>query len=174
MTSKISFNGKDYASLDDMPPDVRAAYQQIMGIFADKDQDGTPDIFQGGQANVISNSSTTIVYNGQTYSSADDLPPEARQKYEAAMSKLDTNRDGVPDWLAGATSAGARPTNQDEIPEWLREVKPREDAGAAPGVRTPDKVIQPDSSNCWLILVGIVLFLVVVGASLLAVVLLGR
>ena len=44
---KIHFNGKTYNDLAEMPATEREAYDQLMGIFKDEDQDGTPDIFQG-------------------------------------------------------------------------------------------------------------------------------
>ena len=39
----IIFNGQAYNSVDDMPPDARQAYDQAMGMLADKNKDGMPD-----------------------------------------------------------------------------------------------------------------------------------
>lgn len=36
MPSKIVFNGKEYNSVDEMPTDVREAYQKMRGLFEDK------------------------------------------------------------------------------------------------------------------------------------------
>ncbi len=44
---QIHFNGKTYNDLAEMPATEREAYDQLMAIFKDEDQDGTPDIFQG-------------------------------------------------------------------------------------------------------------------------------
>ena len=44
---QIHFNGKTYNDLAEMPATEREAYEQLMTIFKDEDQDGTPDIFQG-------------------------------------------------------------------------------------------------------------------------------
>jgi hypothetical protein len=56
-----------------------------------------------------------IIFNGQTYNSAADMPPDARQAYERAMSMLaDTNKDGMPDdleTLPGAASPNSRVPN---------------------------------------------------------------
>ena len=102
-------NGKSYASLDEMPPEVRQEYEQAMGLLADKDQNGVPDVFEGMmQAGNVNVQTTTItgpaqfIVDGKTYASVDDLPPEARQKYEQALPKLrqvmgDANQNGVPD-----------------------------------------------------------------------------
>jgi hypothetical protein len=47
----------------------------------------------------FSKSFTRITVNGQTYNSLDEMPPDVRQKYEAAMAKLKEDRDGngIPD-----------------------------------------------------------------------------
>jgi hypothetical protein len=114
MSNKIVFNGKEYNSADEMPADVRAAYQQAMGIFADGDKNGIPDILEGkGSINIQPAvfSSSTIIYDGKTYASVNDLPPEARQKYEEAMAKLDANHDGIPDVLNGNVSKVQFKTN---------------------------------------------------------------
>ena len=44
---KIHFNGKTYNDIAEMPATERQAYDQLMEIFRDEDQEGTPDIFQG-------------------------------------------------------------------------------------------------------------------------------
>jgi len=45
----------------------------------------------------------TVSYQGQTYTKVDDLPPEARAKYEQAMSAMaDKDGNGIPDILQGA------------------------------------------------------------------------
>jgi len=46
--------------------------------------------------------SAHIIFNGKTYNSIDDMPPEARQAYEKALALLaDQNANGVPDFLDG-------------------------------------------------------------------------
>lgn len=46
--TEITINGKTYHSVDDMPPDVRAQYEQMEAMFADKNNNGTPDIAEDG------------------------------------------------------------------------------------------------------------------------------
>jgi len=46
LTRKIVINGKEYASLDEMPPEIRAVYEKAMSMLADKDANGVPDVFQ--------------------------------------------------------------------------------------------------------------------------------
>lgn len=46
MANKIIINGREYNSPNDLPPDVRAKYEQAMGTF-DSNQNGTPDFLEG-------------------------------------------------------------------------------------------------------------------------------
>ena len=44
--------------------------------------------------------SLQIIFNGQTYNSLEDMPPEGRQAYEQAVSLLaDQNANGLPDFI---------------------------------------------------------------------------
>jgi hypothetical protein len=155
MSGRIVFNGKAYDSADEMPPDVREAYEKIMGVFADKNQDGMPDVFEGlagtrPNPNVQTNS-TVIIYEGRQYASVDELPPEARLKYEQAMGKLDSNRNMIPDFLEG-TSPISRMT--------------QDSAGFAfdNPLRTPpqpaSRTIEPESTPARTVLITIGLFIV--------------
>jgi|SRR5581483_8289577 hypothetical protein len=106
MSNQYIVNGKTYNSLDEMPPDVRATYEAMGNLFADKNQNGMPDILEGTMnAGITMISSPTIIYEGKTYTNVNDLPPEARAKYDAALAKLaDQNQNGVPDALEGVTT----------------------------------------------------------------------
>ena len=110
----IIVNGKSYASLDELPPDVRQQYEQAMGVLADQNQNGVPDVFEGmlntGSAQTITSTSSQFIVDGKTYSSVDELPPEARQKYEQALPKInqamsDANQNGVPDIFENQAAA---------------------------------------------------------------------
>lgn len=100
MNTKITFNGREYDSIEELPPEARQAYQQLQSAFADQDRNGIPDIFEGGKPANITTSSMTVnqqsfVVDGQTYTTADDLPPEARAAYQNAMQTL-TNQPLTP------------------------------------------------------------------------------
>jgi hypothetical protein len=44
----------------------------------------------------------TIIFNGKTYNSIEEMPPEARQAYEQVANMLvDKNGNGIPDFLEG-------------------------------------------------------------------------
>jgi hypothetical protein len=105
--AKIIFNGQEYDSPEAMPPEVRKLYDMAAGMFADKDGDGAPDIFEGMLSGQQISAATHIIVDGKSYASLNDLPPELRQRYEQAFSRLDANRDGVPDMFAGSAATPA-------------------------------------------------------------------
>jgi len=45
-STKIIANGTEYNSLDELPPDIRAKYEQAMGTL-DSNRNGVPDFFEG-------------------------------------------------------------------------------------------------------------------------------
>lgn len=47
--TKIVFNGQEFSSPDEMPAEVRRVYDQTMsGVLADANENGIPDLFEGG------------------------------------------------------------------------------------------------------------------------------
>ena len=109
MATRIVFNGVEYASPDDMPADVRTAYDEAIAMLADADSDGRPDVVERARAmkNVIGIDHTIISVNGETYHGVDEMPPDVRAAYEQAMAALDRNRDGIPDVLQGGGGEGS-------------------------------------------------------------------
>ena len=45
--------------------------------------------------------SMKIIVDGKEFNGIENLPPEARAKYEAGMGKLDANQNGIPDFVEG-------------------------------------------------------------------------
>lgn len=87
--SQIHFNGKTYNDIAEMPAMERKAYEQLMSIFKDEDQDGVPDIFQGDViGNIVKAASTTVVVDGQPVSGLGEMTPEQRAKLEKGLTKL--------------------------------------------------------------------------------------
>ncbi len=102
MESKIVFNGREYASVNDMPPDVREAYERITKTFADSDGDGVPDVIEHLSGDTVSTTTSKIVVNGREYASVDEMPSDVRQIYERMMNmRVDSDGDGVPDVFEG-------------------------------------------------------------------------
>jgi len=97
MTTRIMFNGQEYASAEAMPEDVRKVYQQALAQLADADHNGIPDgLARGGAGNVIGIQNSSITVNGKTYGSVGEMPALVRFFYEQAMGQLDPDRAGAP------------------------------------------------------------------------------
>ncbi len=119
----IVINGVTYNRIDEMPPDVRAQYEALGNLLADRDQNSIPDIAENAMprnATVIQTSA--IIHKGKTYARPEDLPPDARAQYEKAMAQLaDLNQNdapallenAAPDASAANVSESAAPPNAD-------------------------------------------------------------
>lgn len=87
--STIIFNGKTYNRLEDMPANERQAFEQMSQMFIDKNGNGIPDFLEGDLAkNIITASSSTFVYNGQTYNSLAEMPEDIRNKVHTAFDMM--------------------------------------------------------------------------------------
>ncbi len=100
--SRVIYNGREYASADDMPAEARSAYdramQQVSKILADTDGDGVPDGLAGrAPGDVITFTQTDITFNGQTYSSIHEMPPDIRRIYEQMLRNLTPSQSRAGD-----------------------------------------------------------------------------
>ena len=123
---KITFNGKAYNDLAEMPASERQAYEQLMGQFKDENQDGIPDIFQG---DVVSNivqaiASTNVVVDGKQVGGFKNLTQEQRINLEKGMSML--QKMGIISEIPNLD--GIHPSHPEAMPVWddteLRASKP--------------------------------------------------
>jgi hypothetical protein len=78
--SRITVNGQTYNSVDEMPPEVRAKYEEVMAkLKEDRDGNGIPDVFESprdGSTNVVNVTRTSkFIVNGQERDIS-DLPAE--------------------------------------------------------------------------------------------------
>jgi hypothetical protein len=98
METRITVNGVEYHSVEEMPPEVRAEYDRMMSLLADRDGDGVPDVLQSQlthestrstkSINLIGSVSkvSTISVNGKQYDRLKDVPPELRQLIDRARA----------------------------------------------------------------------------------------
>lgn len=167
---KIVIDGKNYNSVDEMPEDVRRNYEEAMrnfgsaatisanpldalnNAFADGNQNGMPDLVENHQQVINISGGMKFVVDGQTYNSVDELPPDARAKYEQAMGSLDKNRNGMPDFLEGMMNL----SSQTAQPLISTTSHPQADttrhASYAPLTGSP--ALTPDTSNGWMLALG--------------------
>jgi hypothetical protein len=66
--TRVVVNSKEYHGVEEMPPEVRSAYEKAMGPG-------------GGPA-------SAIIFNGRQYDKPESMPPETRRLYEAAVASL--------------------------------------------------------------------------------------
>jgi hypothetical protein len=85
---KIHFNGKTYNDLAEMPATEREAYEQLMSIFKDEDQDGTPDIFQGDVVGNIIEVVKKTSGNPEGAASLEQMSPAMRARISKGVAKL--------------------------------------------------------------------------------------
>ena len=165
----IVIDGKTYQSVDEMPADIRQKYEQAMrslgdsnvnripdafetmNLFGDKDGNGVPDVLENITAGQAAVNSMKIVIDGKEFNDIENLPPEARARYEEAMGKLDANRNGIPDFVEGMMST----SNQSASSSVSVGVERPRRSTPLP-VSSP--TITPDTSNGWtLVLAGVFL-----------------
>ena len=85
--TKIRVNGREYASVEDMPADLRDAYGRALSAIGGGDTTrqfniaGTPSSARGGLT-------TAIVFNGTDYASVEQMPDDVRRLYERVMTTL--------------------------------------------------------------------------------------
>lgn len=166
----IVIDGKTYNSVSEMPSEVRARYEQALRTLKDQDGNRVPDVLEGnnpladvdrdGVPDLLENTagappvknSLKVLVDGQEYNRIDDLPPEARAKYEQAIGALDANRNGIPDLMEGMLGAqrGMDHAVDNQTNHTLHHA-PRKPMPVTPA-------ITPETSDGWMLaLLGIML-----------------
>jgi len=90
MGVRIKINGREYDRPEDLPPDLRRLYDEVLQRLgpelADRDGNGVPDIAEAGAAaGSPPGAPGRIVVDGQSYDSLEAMPAEARRKYEETL-----------------------------------------------------------------------------------------
>lgn len=137
----IHFNGETYNDLAEMPAIERQAYEQLMSIFKDEDQDGVPDVFQGDVVgNLIKAATTAVVVDGKQVSGLGEMTPEQRARLEKGMSKL--KELGILSQVPDLSSSS-------QVPSWKdAEIRPSRP------VIPSQSAIQEESGPRWLLVVA--------------------
>ena len=72
-------NGKEYNSIEEMPPDIRNAFEKAMASQAGTDHHVN-----------LSMTQTKIIFNGTEYQSINAMPQDVRQLYEKVLKAAET------------------------------------------------------------------------------------
>ena len=138
----IHFNGKTYSDMAEMSATERQAYEQLMSIFKDKNQDGVPDIFQG---DVVSNIIEVVKKSGadsEGIAALEQMSPAMRARISKGVAKLQEFGllSGMPDL----------PYDLQVSPSWEdTEIRPSQP------IVQPPSAIQEDSSPRWILMLAI-------------------
>ena len=90
--TRITVNGRTYASVEEMPPEVRREYERAMGqLMTDRDGNGVPDLFEQPPTDPlqppISIMSEHSVVKSVKCDGLEDLPPEIRDAVAGALQE---------------------------------------------------------------------------------------
>jgi hypothetical protein len=75
--TKITVNGREYNSAEEMPPEVREEYLRALAALRAAESQAASGVVNKEVASRTVRES--IIYNGREYRSRDELPPEARE-----------------------------------------------------------------------------------------------
>ena len=130
----IHFNGKTYNDIAEMPATERQAYMQLMEIFKDENQDGTPDIFQGDVVGNIIRVVRKSDGTGEGVEALEQISPEMRARISKGVAKL--HELGFLSQIPDASEMGLKSFgNREQIPSWrdaeIRTSKPIISQGSA-------------------------------------------
>jgi hypothetical protein len=76
---KFKVNGKEYNSIEEMPYDIREAFEKAMASQADSGHHVNPATMQ-----------PKIIFNGTEYKNIDAMPQDVRQLYEKVLKTAET------------------------------------------------------------------------------------
>lgn len=94
--TRITINGQQYDSPDEMPPDVRRTYEEAMKTMSSLStgpRGGTTQVYTGHAGPHLGGSllvTRTLTVNNRTYGGLDELPPDVRQQVEGALGGAGT------------------------------------------------------------------------------------
>lgn len=172
----IVIDGKTYNSVNEMPEDVRQLYERARstlrdqganqvpdaieqpGQLTDRNRNGIPDMIENTPGGPIVANALKVLFDGREYNSIDELPPDARAKYDQAMGTLDANRNGIPDFVEGMMGANVQPQQNTPMVSTTFTADTTRHASRQPLPISP--TIEPDRPNGWLLaLLAVFLFL---------------
>jgi hypothetical protein len=153
---QIHFNGKTYNDLAEMPATEREAYEQLMTIFKDEDQDGTPDIFQGDVVGNIIEVVKKTSDDPEGAAALEKISPEMRARISKGVTKLyelgliSGNPDLPEEWPF---------SSQEQAPSWENaKIQP-----SKPIIQSPSAIQEDTGSRVGVILLALILALCVFG-----------
>ena len=102
--TRLRVNGREYASVDELPPDLRRAYARAVARGSDAHHHLTPP---GDDAPLGIAARSRIVFNGQEYADVSQMPQEVRKLYDDALATFDAEMSAPSTEAIGATQISA-------------------------------------------------------------------
>ena len=96
--TNIRFNGREYANADEMPSDVRAAYDRAV--------DEMPPLHSG--ARLAAKLNAKIIVNGNEFNNAGEMSVDDRHLYHEALEALFPPSIAISTGEAGETNGAKR------------------------------------------------------------------
>jgi hypothetical protein len=116
---KIIVNGKEYTSVEDMPPELREAYEKAV-------RSGTGARSEKSQARV----KTKIVFNEKEYENLDAMPADVRRVYLSVMKSVEAG-EASPEMVSAVLADNRDLSGQPEALHFSNDLpKPIEPASA--------------------------------------------
>ncbi len=135
---KFVVRGKEYKSVEEMPPEIRQAYEKVLAASS-----------KANSPKSLTLSKTRIIFGGQEYDGIEAMPREVRQAYDRLMKALETGE--VPsDIIAGAE-------------ETESSLKRRRDDGSPTLASSPRPVEPEPSFSLRRAIIGVVLLAFLLG-----------
>ncbi len=113
---KIKFNGKEYSSVEEMPPAERAIYERAVKETA-----------APGHSVTFKTTSTKIIFNGKEYANPDAMPEDVRETYLKLMKAVSGGKTQADEkTVVDAASALVRsgPSGTTDVARALRPIVP--------------------------------------------------
>jgi hypothetical protein len=109
MSTRIIFNGQEYASPEAMPEDIRKAFQETLAKLEDANRNGVPDVLERGDTgNVIVIQQSSITVNGREFKNVASMPGPLRVLYEYALRQTEGAQHELSNTVAGDSGTVAR------------------------------------------------------------------
>jgi len=131
--TKIRVNGREYASVEEMPADVRQTYERALAM-------SVGGAHRGLLGSIGSAVHTKIVFNGQEYTSAEHMPAAVRRLYDDVIATLQSEKQNSAGPGAEPVSAGS----------------PLVDSTLARASSAVSGVARPESTTMRLVIAGVV------------------
>jgi hypothetical protein len=109
--TNIRFNGREYANADEMPVDVRAAYDRAV--------DEMPPLHSG--ARLAAKLNAKIIVNGSEFNNAGEMSVDDRHLYHEALEALFPPGIAVSTGEAGGSNGEKRLSTVGRLRSWLSQ-----------------------------------------------------